>query len=88
MMMTEQEREAQAAREAGHQMGCFETWADIEAEAGRPETVEDFAKVAGELGERCQCIDEASGYYLPDLTEGLAQDAERAAAEALNPAGA
>lgn len=87
-MMTEREREAQAASEAGHQMGCFETWADIEAGAGRPETVEDFAKVASRLGARCACIDEASGYYLPDLTEGLAQDAEYAAAVALNPAGA
>jgi len=88
MMMTEQEREAKAAAEAGHQMRCFETWADIEAGAGRPETVEDFAKIASQLGTRCQCIDEVSGYRLDELEEGLKQDAEYAAAVTLNPPGA
>lgn len=88
MMMTEQEREAKAANEAGHQMGCFETWADIEAEAGRPETVEDFAKIADRLGDRCECLDEETGYKLSELAEALAEEAEYEALVALNPPGA
>lgn len=76
--MTQMEIEEMAAIEAGHQMQCFEVHAEMAVEAGEVDGYDSDAQIAlfkieardgWKAGRKCQCIDEVTGYYLPDLAE-------------------
>lgn len=75
---TDLEAEAEVVAEVGHQMGCWEWWAEEAIEAGKIADDHLLAAYINEVtegfqdGRSCHCLDEATGHYLPDLAEILA----------------